>query len=81
MTPQERINRGEAAKRLMEDETLAAAFENLERRYTENWANSLPHDESTRELSYRKLRVLGDLQSELKSQITDGDMARSRSKS
>lgn len=80
MTAQERINRGEASKRLMEDESLVDAFSSLEQGYADAWKSSLQHDTDGRERLYRKFLVLRELRDELKKQITDGAITLTRVK-
>lgn len=78
MTTEERINRGAAAKRLMEDEILTGAFTAVREGYIQAWVSSGQHDVDGRERAYRKLTVLGEVQDQIESYITDGAMARSK---
>lgn len=69
------VERGDRAKRLLEDETLIAARAEVERVIHEEWANAPIRDrEGAHELKLM-LKALGNVWTLLERAVTDGKLA------
>ena len=72
--------RGQEAARLLEDETLKAAFEEIEKYYVQQWRNSLADDTGwgVREDAHNVLRAMDIFKAQLTSFIVDGRIAETK---
>ena len=71
-----KIDLGNRAEQLLGDETLMAAFNELEMQYTSNWKTSKVDESAKREQVYISLRVLDDLKTKLRVFVDDGKIAK-----
>jgi hypothetical protein len=71
-----KIDLGHRAEQLLGDDTLMAAFNELEMQYTNNWKTSKVDESAKREQVYMSLRVLDDLKTKLQVFIDDGKIAK-----
>lgn len=71
-----KIDLGNRAEQLLGDDTLMAAFNELEMQYTSNWKTSKVDESAKREQVYMSLRVLDDLKTKLQVFIDDGKIAK-----
>lgn len=76
MTPEDRIQRARAAKGLLENEVLAAAFEALDAGYVRDWRAA--RDAAERERLHTAVTCLSALRAELQRYVTDGDITKKR---
>ena len=72
----QKIDLGNRAEQLLGDDTLMAAFNELEMQYTSNWKTSKVDESAKREQVYMSLRVLDDLKTKLQVFIDDGKIAK-----
>ena len=72
----QKIDLGNRAEHLLGDDTLMAAFNELEMQYTNNWKTSKVDESAKREQVYMSLRVLDDLKTKLQVFIDDGKIAK-----
>lgn len=75
MTKQEKIAKGEHAKRLLEDELLKDAFATIERDIFEEWRASDLHDYDQRSDLFLTLKCLERLNARLRAILDDGVIA------
>ncbi|NNM74758.1 hypothetical protein [Enterovirga aerilata] len=64
-----------AAKVLIDNPTLRAAFERLYKDYIAAWTTSSPEDVEKREIAYFRLRALADLEADLEAVANGGKIA------
>lgn len=76
MTDNEKVQRGEEAKRLLESQLLNEAFETLEQEYTQAWKQTKASDEAARETLWMAINQLSKVKSQLHSVIQTGKVAR-----
>jgi hypothetical protein len=74
---QDEMNRGEQARRIVEDPLFAEAFERIERECFEAWKGSGWKDGDRREALYRQLKALGEVRTRLVAVMEGGKVARS----
>jgi hypothetical protein len=79
MTIQNPIARGEHAKRLLEDELLNEAFEEVERDIFDEWRKTNSTQHSERAELFHTLKGLGRLKGRLQAILDDALVAKSRS--
>ena len=72
---EERISKGNSAKRLIEDPILQEVFEKLETSYNNAWISSGLDDVQKRETLYLSIRALSQFKLELESMIMGGKIA------
>ena len=70
------VLRGEAAGRLLKDDTAMSALGEVERECFETWAATNPADTDTREFQYRMLKAVELLQDKLETWVQQGDHVR-----
>lgn len=75
MTNQERIDRGYHAKRLLEDELLAEAFETIEMDIFDEWRSSEINQYEQRTDLFLTLKCLERLKAQLRAILDDGTIA------
>lgn len=75
MTNQERIERGYHAKRLLDDELLAEAFETIERDIFEEWRCSDINEYEQRTDLFLTLKCIERLKARLRAVLDDGTIA------
>ena len=66
---------GQEAKRIIESEIFKKTIQTLMDGYPNEWMNSEDADSELREITYKKLQILGDFVNELKSVFLTGVMA------
>lgn len=66
--------KSDAARQLMDNPTLLAAFESLEQTYIAGWRSTAENDAAGRERHYVKLTLLRELQADLAATIAAGKM-------
>lgn len=69
------MDAAEAARRLLEDKTLLAAFARLEASYTSAWRDTAPAQTAEREDAYTMLRALERLRRDLETVVQNGNLA------
>lgn len=75
MSPEEQVNRGEEARRLMQHPLLAEAFATIEQEVTEAWQNSPARDVTGRESLWLQVKLLHRLRGQLESVMETGKVA------
>jgi len=75
MTNQERIERGYHAKRLLDDELLAEAFETIERDIFEGWRRRDVNAYEQRADLFLTLKCIERLKARLRAVLDDGTIA------
>lgn len=75
MTKEQRIAKGDHAKRLLEDEVLVSAFEDIEIDIFEEWRNTDVHDYDVRSDLFLTLKCLERLKARLRAILDDGVIA------
>jgi ribosome-binding ATPase YchF (GTP1/OBG family) len=78
MTDHQLAQRGEEAKRLIENELLVEAFKTLEQEYTQAWKQTKASDEAGREKLWMAINQLQMLMSHLSSVIQTGKVAENK---
>lgn len=73
LTPEEEKLRGAAVERLLADEHVQAAFEDLERRYFRQFIDST--DSRDRDELHARTKALQELQDELRAIVSSGKHA------
>lgn len=76
MTDNEKVHRGEEAKRLLENQLLNEAFDTLEQEYTQVWKQTKASDEVAREKLWMAINQLSKVKMELHSVIQTGKVAK-----
>ena len=76
MTDSEMAQRGEEAKRLLDNPLLKEAFATLEQEYTQAWKQTKASDEVAREKLWMALNQLSKVQTQLHSVIQTGKVAK-----
>lgn len=74
---QEDINRGERARRILEDELFVEAVAQIERECFEAWKAASWKEADKREALYRQMKALGEVQTRLRAIMEGGKVARS----
>ena len=74
---QDEMNRGEQARRIVEDPLFAEAFAQIERECFDAWKGSGWKDADKREALYRQLKALGEVRTRLTAVMEGGKVARS----
>lgn len=69
------IERGQRAKRLLEDDLLTGAFEALETTYLAAWKSTKYNDTDGRERLWQAIQVVGLVRAQLESYARDGKLA------
>lgn len=75
MTKEQRITKGNHAKRLLEDEVLCDAFDSIERDIFEEWRTSNVMDYDVRSDLFLTLKCLERLKARLRATLDDGVIA------
>lgn len=75
MTKQERIDRGYHAKRLLDDELLIEAFEEIEKDIFEEWKSTNQNAYEERTDLFLTLKNLERLKARLRAILDDGTLA------
>lgn len=75
MTNQERIDRGYHAKRLLDDELLSEAFEEIEKDIFEEWKSTNVNAYEERTDMFLTLKCLERLKARLRAVLDDGTLA------
>lgn len=75
MTKQERIDRGYHAKRLLDDELLIEAFENIEKDIFEEWKSTAQNAYEDRTDLFLTLKCLERLKARLRAILDDGTLS------
>lgn len=65
------IGRGEQAKRLLSDETLSAAFEEIEGKLTDQWRGTAAPSSEQREVIFAQIAALQSVRGQLKAWCED----------
>ena len=73
---EQKIARGEQAKRLLDDPLFQEAFGTLETHYAEAWRASDPTEANRREQMYLSLKCLAEVKLELELAVTGGKLAK-----
>lgn len=76
MTPEEEVQRGLDAERLLREPLLVEAFEKLEKEYTRAWQTSPARDAEGREKLFLTLKCLQKSRAHLTSVLETGVMAK-----
>lgn len=76
MTNEEKIRRGEEAKRILENEVFAEAFELLRSRYLEAFEKSKVNAAEDRERVYQLLTNLNTVKTHLSKVMHDGEITK-----
>lgn len=71
----QKVQRGKRAAQILEDETMAAAFDELEQRYTSDWKTSKIDDVVKRDRAYANMCVLQDFKDQLQSFVDSAKIA------
>jgi hypothetical protein len=74
---QDEMDRGEAARRIVEDPLFVDSFAEIERECFEAWKASGWKDADKREALYRQLKALGEARTRLTAVMEGGKVARS----
>jgi len=69
---EERIAKGNVAKTILADPVVSEAYENLRKKYINDWQNSSMDDVQKRERAFLSLHVLADVRAELESIANSG---------
>lgn len=72
------MERGEAARRLMEDPVMTEAFAKIKEVYTREWQGSAFADREDRERAYLMIAAVNRLQNQLTEVINNGKVEASR---
>ena len=72
---QQKYQRGQKAKQLLEDETLVEAFAAVEDVYMSAWRSSAGDDAAFRERCFVAISLLADIKGALGSYVKDGAVA------
>lgn len=68
-------DRGQRARRLLEDDLYQEAFTTVEAKLMSEWAASKPLDREVRETIFHQIGLLKALKAHLESVMRDGDFA------
>ncbi len=69
------INRRAQAETLLRNDLLQSAFKNLEADYLKAWGATTTTETEAREVLWRAVQILGDVQKQLHTMIADGKIA------
>lgn len=72
----QQVDRGERAKRVLENELVIEAFEKLEQTIVDSWKGSRADEEKQRDNAYVMYRLLQNFKQQFKAAITNGEVAR-----
>ena len=75
MSPEQEVQRGQDAKRLLEEPLLQEAFEVIEQEIMEKWKTAPARDVDGREKLWMMLHLLGRVRSHLESVMASGHLA------
>jgi hypothetical protein len=75
MSLEEKIERGNRAQRLLDDEMLAEAFAKLEHEYIAQWRNTEFRDQDARERLWWAARVVAKVREDLLIVAKNGEIA------
>lgn len=76
MTPEEELQRGAEAERLLQHPLIVEAFEKIEREVIERWKSSPSADEAGREKLWLSLKLLHRVRAHLQSVVQSGKLAK-----
>ena len=76
MDKQQQADRGDRAKRLLENELLKEAFDEIERVIEEGWKDSAGHEHEQRQNAYLMHRLLQNFKGHFEQLVRTGDHAR-----
>lgn len=75
MTNDERKARGHQARRLLDDQTLAEAFEEIHAGLVDKFINTEPQEVPTRDRAYYEIKALAAVKDKLNAWVEDGKLA------
>ena len=75
MSIEQAITRGAHAKRLLEDQMLTEAFENVEKAIHEKWASAPLSDRDGQHELLLMLKLMRDVRANLEQAVADGNFA------
>lgn len=78
LTKEQKIQRAEEAKRLLEHPLLKEALANLKLNYFEAWLNTPPEKVNERDAVYHAGRVLADVEAHLRIVVSQGRIERAQ---
>lgn len=78
LTPEEKIARGEEARRLLEHPLMKQAFANLRLNYFEAFCQVAPEDVHGRDQIYHAGRVLADVEAHLRVVMSQGQVTKAQ---
>jgi len=78
VTPEEEVQRGLDAERLLREPLLVEAFEKLEKEYTRAWQTSPARDAEGREKLFQMQKCLSSVQLHLKTVMQNGQFVQKR---
>lgn len=78
LTKEQKIQRAEEAKRLIEHPLIREAFTNLRLNYFEAWTATPPEKVNERDAVYHAARVLSDVEAHLRIVISQGRIERAQ---
>jgi hypothetical protein len=73
-------SKSDHAKRLLDDEVLAAAFKGLEDTYTAAWRATTIEDVSAREKLFLAINIVGKVRDHLTAMVSNGKLAKAELK-
>ena len=71
-------SRAAAAKRLLDDEVLAEALEDIRAEFMQSWRNTADENTDARENVWRMMKALDRITAKLESYVADGRFAELR---
>lgn len=69
------VERGDRARKILEDPLVAEAFAAVEREIVERWRTTEGADVDTREKAYLMQRLLGNLRGQFEAHVKTGELA------
>jgi hypothetical protein len=78
LAPDQKVNRAEEARRLLEHPLLREAFANLKLNYFEAWTATPPEKVNDRDAIYHMNRVLADVETHLRVVVSHGRIERAK---
>lgn len=74
MTPEQEVQRGHDAKRLLDEPLLKEAFETIEQEFVDQWKKAPVRDVEGREKLWLMLQLLGKVHNHLESVMASGKL-------
>jgi hypothetical protein len=75
-TLEQRVQEGDLARQVLDNEVFARAFDTIEQEHIEAWKNSPARDREGRESLWTTVKLLHKLRGTLEAAMTDGQLAR-----